>query len=199
VELHGSRHTYLLRNAPRDVEAVRYDPQATTAIRSLLGNAKTFVAIGYGGREKGIMDLLIEAAKVYQDKHLFWVDRSPDPKSISDRVREFLATSTNGRLFLGQDTDRFFLDLCQSLKIRAPRAILEPLGTVERLIKEISKSDVNDPDIQAVINEADARVKRLKKHDEIRDPEATKASEIREKRLAGDSATAYSLAIKEIK
>lgn len=35
VELHGSRHTYQLRNAPRDVEGVARDPQAIAAVQKL--------------------------------------------------------------------------------------------------------------------------------------------------------------------
>ena len=58
VELHGSRHTYLLRNAPTDVEAVRTDSGASAAIEKLFQSATTFVAVGYGGREDGVMDLL---------------------------------------------------------------------------------------------------------------------------------------------
>lgn len=114
VELHGSRHAYVLRNRPEDVDAVRKDPQASAAIRNLLYYATTFVAVGYGGREEGVMDLLIQAAKDYHDKYLFWVEYSPNPKSISDKVCEFLATSRNGRLFPGRDADRFFLELCKA-------------------------------------------------------------------------------------
>jgi hypothetical protein len=36
VELHGSRHAYVLRNRPEDVAAIRKDPQVSAAIRSLL-------------------------------------------------------------------------------------------------------------------------------------------------------------------
>lgn len=65
VELHGSRHTYMLRNSPEDVKAVREDPQAAAAIRDLLHHATTFVAIGYGGREEGVMDLLNSRRKEF--------------------------------------------------------------------------------------------------------------------------------------
>lgn len=196
VELHGSRHTYVLRNRPEDVEAVRNDPQASAAILKLLSNAKVFVAIGYGGREEGVMDLLIQAAKVYRDKILFWVDHSPDPKSVSGKVREFLATSKNSRLCPDQDADRFFLELCKGLKIGSPLAISAPLGPVQRVIDDILKSKLVEKDIQSEINAAKARVERLSTYDQSQkgDPVAAKTSEIREKRLAGDPAEAYRLA-----
>jgi hypothetical protein len=202
LELHGSRHTYLLRNAPEHVKAMSEDPQAKAAIQKLFQHATTFIAIGYGGREEGVMDLLIQAARVYYDTNLYWVDYSPNPKSISDKVREFLATSSHAGLFPGQDADRFFLDLCQSLNIGSPSAISLPLKSVEAAIQGISASRVEDPDIREEPNMAEARVNRLKKYDkksQRSDLLAARVSAIRKKRLAGDHAEAYRLAEKELK
>lgn len=199
VEFHGSRHTYLLRNAPEDVQAVREDAQAPAAIQKLLQHATTFVAIGYGGREEGVMDLLIQAVKVFRDKNLFWVNHSTNPDDISYKVGEFLSTSRHAGLCLGQDADGFFLELCKSLKIGSPRAISQPLETVERVISEVRESKVTDPAIQAEIDAAADRTARLKAHDlksqehEV-DPVLKKVSEIRETRLAGQHARAYELA-----
>jgi hypothetical protein len=114
VELHGSRHTYLLRNAPEDVGALRNDSQASAAIQKLLQHATTFVVVGYGGREEGVMDLLIQAAEVYRDKNLYWVSHSPDPKAVSEKTLEFLLTSKHSGLCPGQDADKFFLELCKA-------------------------------------------------------------------------------------
>jgi hypothetical protein len=196
VELHGSRHAYVLRNRPEDVAAIRKDPQVSAAIRSLFHSATTFVAVGYGGREEGVMDLLIQAAKAYHDKNLFWVEYSPNPKSISDKVREFLATSRNGRLCPDQDADRFFLQLCKSMKIGSPLAISAPLGTVQRVINDVSKSKPAEKDIKLEIDAARDRVDRLSAYDESQkgDPVAATISAIRENRLAGQYAEAYRLA-----
>lgn len=201
VELHGSRNTYVLRNSEEAVQAVRDDPRASAAIRNLLYNAKTFVAVGYGGREEGVMDLLIQAAKDYYDKDLFWVEYSSNPKHISSKVRDFLLTSKNGRLFVGQDADRFFLELCKGMKISAPLAIFDPLETVERLIASVEKARDNHPDIKAAIDAATARVSRLRecdKQSQERDSQATSASAMRERRLSGDAEGAYNLGITEI-
>lgn len=200
VEIHGSLHTYVLRNAQEDLEVVGRHPQASAKIRDLLQDADTFVAIGYGGREQGVMDLLIQAAKEYPDKNLFWVNRSKRPEDISDKVRQFLATSRNAWLCPDQDADLFFLNLCKSksLRIGAPQSILDPLMTLERLIEKVSKSHAAESDdIKAVINAATDRLNRLKNCDtqaQERDVEATRMSEIREKRLAGDFAQAFKLA-----
>lgn len=197
VELHGSRHTYLLRNAREDVEAIRDHPQAAAAIQKLFQHATTFVAVGYGGREDGVMDLLIQAASVYRDKNLFWISHSPRPASIGPKVRDFLLTSRSGGLLIGQDADRFFLELCTDLEIGTPTAIARPLSTVAQVIKDISLSTVTDADIRAEINAASALLNHMQAFEAKAEPEdATSAiiSTIREARLAGDYATAYRLA-----
>jgi hypothetical protein len=148
------------------------------------------------------MDLLIQAAQVYRDKNLYWVSYSPDPKDISDKVREFLLTSKHSGLFPGQDADEFFRKLCKSLKIGSPRAISQPIETVERAIREVSKSKVINEDIQAEISAAYKRVARLKDYDSSQadeiDPVLAKISSIRENRLAGKHAEAYLLAKKAL-
>ena len=199
VELHGSRHTYLLRNAPEDVKAVREDAHAPAAIQKLLQHATTFVSIGYGGREDSVMDLLIQAGTGFRDKNLFWVNYSTNPDDIPDKVGEFLSTSKHARLCLGQDADGFFLELCKSLKIGSPRAISQPLETVERVISEVRKSKVANPAIQDEIDAAADRIARLRAHDKKTqehdiDPVLKQVSEIRETRLAGQHARAYKLA-----
>jgi hypothetical protein len=187
----------LLRNAPDDVEAVRKDAQASAAIQKLLQHATTFVAVGYGGREVGVMDLLIQAANVYQAKNLYWISYSHDPKAISDKVLAFLSTSKNGGLCPGQDADRFFLELCKSLNIGSPSAISLPLQGVEATINGISASQVEDPDIREQLSVARNRVARLRVYDEQSlkgDGVTATVSALREKRLAGDLAVAYPLA-----
>ncbi len=197
VELHGSRYTYLLRNRPEEVEALRHDPQATAAIQSLFQHATTFVAIGYGGREDGVMDLLVQAARAYPDKNLFWVNHSAQPAEIGEKVLDFLRTSRNGGLLVGQDADRFFLDLCRELGIGPPSAVARPLDAAQRTIDDLARSTVDDADIAGEISAARGRVSRLAMLDMEAghgDPLDAVVSRIREARLAGDAATAYRLA-----
>jgi tetratricopeptide (TPR) repeat protein len=201
VELHGSRHTYLLRNSPEDVASVGGDPKAVTAIQTLLHHATTFVVVGYGGRENGVMDLLVEAGKVYQDKNLFWVTRASRPDDISDKAKEFMASSRNGGLMLGQDADEFFLELCKSLEIGSPRAISDPLATIDRWIIEAKHSSATHDDIRAAIDTASARLQRFREcsaQTSALDPLAESISKIREARLAGKSEEAFRLAEAEL-
>jgi tetratricopeptide (TPR) repeat protein len=196
VELHGSRHTYLLRNAPEDVAKVGRDPQAVAAIQKLFQTATTFVAVGYGGREAGVMDLLVQAGEAYPDKNLYWVAHSQRPEDAGAKVRAFLATSRNARLVPGQDADRFFLELCRALRIGSPRAVSSPLDGVRQLIGQVRASDVTDPDIGKEIAAAQAGLEALEASAAAaRGPDdASEATAIREARLRGDRAAAFARA-----
>lgn len=82
------------------------------------------------------------------------------------------------------------------MNIGSPLAISAPLGTVQRVIEDVSKSEPAEKDIQAEIFAAKARVDRLSAYDESQkgDPVAATISAIRENRLAGQYAEAYRLA-----
>jgi hypothetical protein len=201
LELHGSRHTYLLRNAERDVTAIRDDWSAAAAIHNLFQYATVFVAVGYGGREAGVMDLLIREAKTFHDKNIFWINHSADPSAISPKVREFLSTSRNSRLLVDRDADGFFLSLCQGLGVGAPRVIAEPLASIERIIGNVSASTITDPGIRAEVDMARERLERLRPFDTRTPPGdrvAAALAEIREARLAGRFAEAYRLGNKAL-
>ena len=197
VELHGSRHSYRLRNAPAEVAEVGGDHSAIAMVQKLFHSATTFVAVGYGGREDGVMDLLIRAAQGYPDKNLFWVAHSANPAEIGPKVRAFLDTSRNARLLPGQDADRFFLDLCRGLKVGSPGALSRPLAPLERLLADVRRSAVSDPDIQREIADAAAMLARLSSagRGAAEAGDAAAASAIRELRLKGDLAAAYAAAM----
>lgn len=192
VELHGSRHAYRLRNHPDEVARVREIPGAIEAVRGLLHEAITFVVVGYGGREDGVMDLLVDAAESYPDKNLFWVQYSNRPDDLSPKAKRFLATSRNAGQLLGQDADVFFLDLCRELKVGVPSIIGDPLAPMQRVLKQLDLSKVGNDDIAAEIAEARRRTDLvaacLKRDREARnDPSTT----VRDLRLAGQTKKAY--------
>jgi hypothetical protein len=192
VELHGSRHAYRLRNRRDEVDAVRHQPLAIEAIRGLLKAATTVVVVGYAGREDGVMDLLCEAAKTYEDKNLFWVQHSNNPCELSLKARVFLDTSCNGRLMVGQDADAFFLGLCRELKIGTPRAVSDPLASIGRVIAQLSNAPTSHGDIKAEISEAERRV-NVARTCLTRDAEerVSIVVRLRELRLSGNISDAY--------
>jgi len=138
IELHGSRHTYTLRNSRADVAAVKSDAGAPSTLNALFGSSRLFVVVGYAGREVGVMDLLIEAGKLYPDHEIVWVMHDASPAKLGDQARDFLATSQHGRLIVGQDSDEFFLKLCQALNIGAPRALSDPVAGLDSLMANLA-------------------------------------------------------------
>lgn len=198
IELHGSRHSYVLRNRPEDVADVGDRSIAVGVIQSLMRDAKAFIVIGYEGREKGVMDLLIDAAKNFDDKKLYWVLYSSNPKDLSDKAARFLATTRNGGLLIGQDADAFFLDLCRELRVGAPTAISDPLKASRRAMQQISGSKIGLDDIRSEIDKANERLAAAQAALEKHDGENNMASKIRELRLAGKHEEAYLLAEKAL-
>jgi hypothetical protein len=138
IELHGSRHTYTLRNSKADVAAVKSDAGAPSTLNALFGSSRLFVVVGYAGREVGVMDLLVEAGKLYPDHEIVWVMHDASPSKIGDQARDFLATSQHGRLIVDQDSDAFFLQLCQALNVGAPRALSDPLAGLDGLMSNLA-------------------------------------------------------------
>ncbi|HXO71013.1 MAG TPA: tetratricopeptide repeat protein, partial [Bradyrhizobium sp.] len=144
IELHGSRHTYTLRNSKADVAAVKSDAGAPSTLNALFGSSRLFVVVGYAGREVGVMDLLIEAGKLYPDHEIVWVMHEASPAKLGDQARYFLATSQHGRLIVGQDSDEFFLHLCQALNVGTPRALADPVAGLDGLMANLAAhSDQN--------------------------------------------------------
>ena len=194
IELHGSRHTYVLRNRLEDVRTYREDPIASGAIQNLIQNATTFVVIGYAGREEGIMSLLIQAAEVFDDKNLFWIQHSSNPDVLSEFATQFLSTTRNGGLVLGQDADCFFLELCQALGVGAPTAVSDPLKMARQAIKDVSASAIKHRDIEGEIERARTSLLVADRALLAKSQEGDPVSSIRELRLAGRHRDAYVLA-----
>jgi tetratricopeptide (TPR) repeat protein len=141
IELHGSRHTYRLRNAPDEVAVLLDNAAAIAAVESLFQELRVLVVVGYGGRETGVMDLLINAAGRFTDKRLFWVLHGSDPAALSDKARDLLVTSRNSALLIGQDADSFFLNLLRELNVGAPETIREPLFLARLHATQLAQHD----------------------------------------------------------
>jgi signal transduction histidine kinase len=141
VQIHGSRHTYYLRNSVEDTDELANDIGARHAVDELFRTAKVFMAIGYGGRERGLMQLLIEAGKRFPDTRIFWVLHSQNIEDSSDYVRQFMMTSRHSALIPGQDADEFFRLLLEKLQASPPKIIEDPLYLVKDLKENLVFSD----------------------------------------------------------
>ena len=199
IEIHGSRHSYLLRNSPVDVSSVRGASPAIAAIRSLIQYAHALVVVGYGGREDGVMDLLVEAAEAYPYKHLYWVLHGSNIDTLSEKARKLLSTTHNGGVLVNYDADKLFLELSRELGVGGPRVISDPLAMVEAYLKAAGSARINHADIQAQLDEAFRRLATLRSAASLESDHATAAAnEIRRLSLSGDLMGAYELASREL-
>jgi len=201
IELHGSRHTYRLRNAPDELEALLNDAPTIAAIESLFQELRVFVAVGYGGREIGVMDLLIRAANRFTDKQLFWSLHGSDPALLSDNARQLLATSRNSSVIVGADADSFFLRLLRELSIGAPESIRKPLFLAELHASQLAQHTSNTVADHALITaeverhreEIDVMRRALDRHRSDRSAAEAALVQARELRLAGRLSEAVTL------
>lgn len=141
LQINGSVHSYRMRNSSADLDQVRSSSSAITCFRNLFQASDLLVVVGYEGREPQIMDLLIDAAKTFRDKHIFWCLYSANPAKLSPRAAEFLSFSTNARLIPGQDADIFFHNLSSELGIGAPLAFRDPLAFMEERLSKVYAAD----------------------------------------------------------
>lgn len=141
IQIHGSRHTYYMRNSIDDTDLIGEDAAARHTIDELMRNASVFIAIGYGGRERGLMKILTDGGKRWPDTRIFWVSYPNDTSEISDNVIRLLKTSRYSSVILGQDADLFFLELLNFLGIKKPMLIRDPIY----ILKELSNGLVFSP------------------------------------------------------
>jgi tetratricopeptide (TPR) repeat protein len=201
VELHGSRHTYRLRNAPDEVEALLNDAATIAAIETLFQELSVFVVVGYGGRERGVIDLLVRAASRFPDKQIFWVSHGSDPKRLSDKGRALLATSRHSALLVGRDADSFFLQLLKELGVGAPESIREPLYLARLHAQNLEIQDSSEIAEHALItaeisrhrSEIELLEKALARHRAGRTHAESAVAQARELKLAGKLVQAFGL------
>jgi tetratricopeptide (TPR) repeat protein len=194
IELHGSRHTYRLRNSPTEVAELAKDEQTIAAISSIFQDLRAFVIVGYGGREDGIMDLLIKAAERFPDKRLVWIAYGKDPARISEKAKKLLATSRNSLLLVDQDADSFFVRLLQSLEIGAPETIRNPLflasshasTMASHDIVNVAEADAITKEVGRYRDEIGAMEKALQRHRSARNLADNALVQAQELRLAGN-------------
>ncbi|MEQ8306539.1 MAG: tetratricopeptide repeat protein [Hoeflea sp.] len=191
LQINGSVHTYRLRNRPDELEELRHDDAAVSCFRNLYQSSRAFVVVGYAGREPPIMDLLINAARAYPDKHVFWCLYSQNPADLSEKARKFLSGNPNARLLIGQNADLFFLELCKQLGVGSPLMFRDPVGLLMRGVELMARPD--EAKLLDITQEIDALKKRL---ENLRSCEAEQAKKApfqeksragaREARLRGD-------------
>lgn len=160
VHIHGSRHTYHLRNTLEETDKVAKHAGAVHAIEDIFRAAKIFIIVGYGGRENGLMQILTEAGKRWPDTQIFWVAHSELEKDLSENARELIATSEFASVIPGQDSDVFFNDLMTALGDGVPKIVEDPLHAARELMANLAFS--NNPDIRNFISKYQEKVLLVK-------------------------------------
>ena len=157
VHVHGSMHTYELRNSYDALRETEEDTGLQSLMLSVLKETTVLIVIGYSGGEEGIMGLLQQAAKSLPRMVVYWVARGSDYAELSERARALLETGEYKYFILGQDSDDFFNKLLGELGVGPPGWIKRPLGVLQDQTK-ISPPPNASNDVKALIGAYSERV-----------------------------------------
>jgi hypothetical protein len=130
VHLHGSMHTYDLRNSPAALSETGDDRKFQTMMMSLLQHATVLIVVGYAGGEEGIMKLLQYAAENLPRMVIYWVAYEQDYIQLSLTAKNLLETGENKFFVLGQDADQFFQRLMSELGEGQPNWVVDPINVL---------------------------------------------------------------------
>ncbi|HEV2816498.1 MAG TPA: SIR2 family protein [Allosphingosinicella sp.] len=126
VHLHGSMHTYSLRNSRRAVRETKEDEPAPAMMHQVLQACDVLVVVGYAGGEEGIMDMLLSVARRMDGLVVYWVVHNTETE-LSPGTRELL-TLENKFLVDGGEADKFFGDLMRRLRLGQPSWVDDPVA-----------------------------------------------------------------------
>jgi SIR2-like domain len=130
VHLHGSMHTYDLRNSPTALTETGEDRNFQTMMMSLLKQTTAVVVVGYAGGEEGVMSLLQYAAENIPRMVVYWVGYEKSYADFSGRTQLLLETGENKFFIPDQDADRFFQRLMQDLGEGQPDWVADPIKSL---------------------------------------------------------------------
>lgn len=161
VHLHGSMHTYNLRNSRKAVIETQEDQGTLAMVHTLLQQCNVLVVVGYAGGEEGLMKILLEASERLESLVVYWVvyDRREQISPNCSRLMK----GENKFVIDGGPSDKFFFQLMSALEIGPPRWVMEPVGdATTRLGSLRAVKDV--PYIETLIEGHDRRIARAIRH-----------------------------------
>lgn len=156
VHLHGSMHTYDLRNSPTALTETGDDRNFQTMMMSLLKQATVLVVVGYAGGEEGVMSLLQYAAQTIPRMVIYWVAYENSYRDFSAGARTLLETGENKFFVPDQDADRFFQRLMRELGEGQPEWVADPIAAVAEQGARLRGN--GDPEIADLISDYRKRV-----------------------------------------
>jgi hypothetical protein len=161
VHLHGSMHTYDLRNSPTALSETGDDPNFQTMMMSLLKQSTILVIVGYAGGEEGVMRLLQYAAQNIPRMVIYWVAYERSYADFSPRARKLLETGENKFFIPDKDADRFFQRLMRDLGEGQPDWVADPIQALVNQGKRMRSNE--DYEIHALINDYRERTEHARK------------------------------------
>ena len=178
VHLHGSMHTYELRNSYAALRETEDDRGLQVMMMSLLKEASVLVIVGYAGGEEGVMTLLQYAAKALPRMVVYWIAYEDDLDLLSDRAKALLATGENKFFILGQKADDFFNQVVGEAGIGAPDWLKDPLGVLKRQA-DIKVDGSAGSDVRRLREAYRARVEHAAEHGRLDRTPMDVATELR--------------------
>jgi hypothetical protein len=131
VHLHGSMHTYNLRNSREAVVETAADLTAQSMMFSLLQGSNMLVVVGYAGAEDGVMRLLRDASKTMPQSVIYWVTYEGGADKLSEPCKELLS-GENKFIVQGGEADDFFSEVMRELKIGQPAWVRDPIAVLSK-------------------------------------------------------------------
>lgn len=187
VHVHGSMHTYELRNSYDAIRETEEDAGLQSLMLSVLKETTVLVVVGYSGGEEGVMSLLQQAARSMPRMVVYWIANESDYANLSERARDLLETGEYKYFVLDQDSDDFFNKLSGELGVGPPDWIKRPLAVLDQQAKIAPPPKASD-DVQALIDAYAERVRFAVEHGEMHDTPEMLATELRSANRFADAA-----------
>jgi hypothetical protein len=178
VHLHGSMHTYEIRNSHEALRETANHSGLRSMMLSILKETTVLVVVGYSGGEEGVMRLLQEAARDLPRMVVYWIAYDSDYARLSPRCREFLETGEYKFFILNQNSDDFFNQLLGELECNPPAWVKNPLDVLTSQARIMTSSDVSE-DVAELIRSYEERLRFAKEHGVMTDTPESKAIELR--------------------
>lgn len=156
VHLHGSMHTYDLRNSPAALTETGDDRNFQTMMMGLLKQATVLVVVGYAGGEEGVMNLLQYAAQTIPRMVVYWIAYEKSYRDLSAGARTLLETGENKFFIPDQDADGFFQALTRELREGQPDWVADPILALSEQAQRLRGN--GDHEIADLIAEYQKRV-----------------------------------------
>lgn len=156
IYLHGTRHSYTLRNSAADVRAILDDPQAHLAVGNLLHDSACILVVGYSAADTGLATLL---QNYNCGNRLVWAAFDTQKETLSEQARA-ICDSCNAKMLWGVDADSLFLELLRRLDLGIPQWMKDPLSGLSEAGDRLLEGE--DTGVKQVVVEFRQRIARCR-------------------------------------